>query len=42
MQPTSGSGDGTYGFTVIANAGPARTGTVSIGGQTLTVHQAGK
>jgi hypothetical protein len=41
-QPTSGSGDGTYGFTVIANSGPARTGTVNIGGQTLTIHQAGK
>jgi hypothetical protein len=41
-QPTSGSGDGTYMYTVIANSGPARTGSVVIGGQTLTVHQDGQ
>lgn len=36
----SGSGPGTVNFTVVANAGPARTGTISVAGQTFTVNQA--
>lgn len=36
----SGSGNGTVTYTVAANAGAARTGTISIGGQTFTVNQA--
>ena len=36
----SGTGNGTVAFTVAANTGPARTGTLSIGGQTHTVNQA--
>jgi hypothetical protein len=35
-----GTGNGTVTFTVAANAGPARTGTISIGGQVHTVNQA--
>jgi hypothetical protein len=34
------SGNGSISFTVAANIGPQRTGTISIGGQTFTVTQA--
>ncbi|MGA3238396.1 MAG: protease pro-enzyme activation domain-containing protein [Bryobacteraceae bacterium] len=37
----SGSGNGTVGYTVAADAGAQRTGTISIAGQTFTVTQAG-
>ena len=37
----SGSGSGTVSFTVAANQGGSRTGTLLIAGQTLTVTQAG-
>lgn len=37
----AGSGSGTVSFTVAANPGGSRTGTLSIAGQTLTVTQAG-
>jgi hypothetical protein len=38
----SGSGNGTVGYSVAANTSTAaRTGTVTIGGQTFTVNQAG-
>jgi hypothetical protein len=43
MTVTSGAastGSGTTGFTVAANTGPARTGTLLIAGQTVTVSQA--
>jgi hypothetical protein len=36
----SGSGDGTVSYSVAANAGPARSGTITSGGQTFTVNQA--
>jgi hypothetical protein len=36
----SGSGNGTVNFTAAANTGPARSGTITIGGQTFTVNQA--
>src|SRR5262249_55096700 len=36
----SGSGNATITFTAAANSGAARTGTLTIGGQTLTVNQA--
>ena len=36
----SGSGNGTVNFTFAANTGPARTGTISVAGQTFTVNQA--
>ncbi|MGH9142177.1 MAG: BACON domain-containing protein [Vicinamibacterales bacterium] len=36
----SGVGNGVVAFTVTANTGPARTGTLTIGGQTFTVSQA--
>jgi hypothetical protein len=35
----SGSGNGTVNFTVAASTGPARTGTLTIAGQTFTVSQ---
>jgi hypothetical protein len=35
----SGSGNGTVSFSVAANAGTARTGTITIAGQTFTVSQ---
>ena len=35
----SGAGNGTASFTVSANAGPARSGSLSIGGQNFTVNQ---
>jgi hypothetical protein len=37
---TTGSGNGSITFTVAANTGAARTGTVTIAGQTFTVTQA--
>jgi len=37
---STGSGNGTVAFAVAANAGPARSGTMTIAGQTLTVNQA--
>ena len=36
----SGSGNGTVSYSVDASTGPARTGTITIGGQTFTVNQA--
>jgi hypothetical protein len=36
----SGSSSGTVSYTVDANAGAARTGTITVGGQTYTVSQA--
>jgi len=36
----SGSGNGTVNFTAAADTGPARAGTITIAGQTLTVNQA--
>lgn len=36
----SGTGPGTVGFTVAASDGPARTGTLTVGGQVFTVSQA--
>ena len=36
-----GSGNGTLGYSVAANTGDARTGTITIAGQTFTVNQAG-
>ncbi len=36
----SGSGNGSVGYSVAANAGAARTGTITIAGQTFTVNQA--
>ncbi len=35
----NGSGNGTVGYTVAPNTGAARTGTISIAGQTFTVNQ---
>jgi hypothetical protein len=43
MSITSGPGgidSGTVTFTVAANPGAARTGTLTVGGQTVTVSQA--
>ena len=37
---SNGSGNGTVSFSVAANNGPARTGTITIAGQTFTVTQA--
>jgi hypothetical protein len=37
----SGDGNGTVNFSAAANAGPARSGTVTIAGQTFSVNQAG-
>lgn len=39
--PAGGSGNGSVNFSVAANSGAARTGTITIGGQTHTVNQAG-
>lgn len=36
----SGSGNGTVSFTVAANSGAARSGTITVAGQTFTVNQA--
>jgi hypothetical protein len=38
--PSSGFGSGSLTFSVFANTGAARTGTVTISGQTITVSQA--
>jgi uncharacterized protein (TIGR03437 family) len=35
----SGTGTGTVSFTVASNSGPARTGTIQVGGQTFTISQ---
>lgn len=35
----SGSGNGTVGYSVAGNTGAARTGAVTVGGQTVTVNQ---
>ena len=40
-QGSSGSGNGTVRLSVAGNTGPARSGTLTIGGRTLTVNQAG-
>jgi len=37
----SGSGNGTIGYSVSANTGTARSGTLNIAGQTFTINQAG-
>ena len=37
----TGTGNGTVQFSVAANTGVARTGTLMVGGQTVTVNQAG-
>jgi hypothetical protein len=37
----TGTGNGTVGFNAAANAGPARTGTITAAGQTFTVSQPG-
>lgn len=37
----SGTGGGTVNYSVAANSGAARTGTMTIGGQTVTLTQAG-
>ena len=39
--PASGVGGGNIAFSYDANPGPTRSGTITIGGQTLTVTQAG-
>jgi hypothetical protein len=36
----TGTGNGSVGFTVTANTGPVRQGTLSIGGRTFTISQA--
>jgi uncharacterized repeat protein (TIGR01451 family) len=38
---SSGSGNGTVGYTVAADAGAQRTGTITVAGETFTVTQAG-
>jgi YD repeat-containing protein len=37
---SGGSGSGSVGYSVAANTGPARTGTLTVAGQTFTVNQA--
>ncbi len=37
---TPGTGNGTVGYTVAANAGAARDGTITAGGETFDIHQA--
>ena len=37
---TSGTGNGTVSFSVAANFGPARTGTITVGGRIFTITQA--
>jgi YVTN family beta-propeller protein len=39
VSPTSGSGSGTVTYTVAANGGEPRSGTVTIAGQPVQVHQ---
>ena len=41
VTPSGGTGTGTVSYSVAANTGTARTGTVTIAGQTFTVNQAG-
>jgi hypothetical protein len=41
VPPVNGVGTRTLSYAIAANAGPARTGTLTIAGQTLTVTQAG-
>lgn len=36
----SGTGNGTVSFSVAANSGPARTGTITVGGRIFTITQA--
>ncbi|HVE55979.1 MAG TPA: BACON domain-containing carbohydrate-binding protein, partial [Pyrinomonadaceae bacterium] len=36
----SGTGNGTVSFSVAANTGPARTGTITVGGRVFTITQA--
>jgi hypothetical protein len=38
---TNGAGNGTVSYTVATNPGTARTGAMTIAGQTFTIHQAG-
>lgn len=38
---TTGTGSGTVNYSVAANTGGSRSGTISIGGQTFTVNQTG-
>ncbi|HJS22991.1 MAG TPA: fibronectin type III domain-containing protein [Pyrinomonadaceae bacterium] len=38
---SSGSGNGTINYSVAANSGAARAGTISVGGRIFTVNQAG-
>lgn len=38
---TPGTGDGTVGYTVAANPGAARDGTITVAGETLSIHQSG-
>ncbi|HWQ32963.1 MAG TPA: BACON domain-containing carbohydrate-binding protein [Blastocatellia bacterium] len=38
---TPGNGSGTLNYSVAANTGPARSGTLTIAGQTFTVNQSG-
>ena len=37
---SSGTGNGTVNYTVAANTGPARSGTITIAGKTFTINQA--
>jgi hypothetical protein len=39
--PTSGVGNGSISYSVAANTGPTRTGSLTIGGQTVDITQAG-
>ena len=39
--PSSGSGNGSITFSVAANTGAARTGTLTVAGQTVSVNQSG-
>ncbi|HEX8396142.1 MAG TPA: FG-GAP-like repeat-containing protein [Pyrinomonadaceae bacterium] len=39
LNNTSGSGSATISFSVQPNTGPARAGTITVGGQTFTVNQ---
>ena len=39
--PVSGSGNGSFNYLVAANTGTVRTGSITVGGRTITVNQAG-
>ncbi len=41
VSPASGSGSATITYTVAPNSGAARSGQITVGGQTITVNQAG-